>query len=221
MVKGITLFFGAVLLFSEVGIATAVAQPLYGYRSGARGTVTFTSKKPVGKNYWVVKPNTSRYSVIRRSKGRGGWRAVPRASKFDGIIRQAATQHNLEPALVKAVIHAESSFRPDARSPKGAQGLMQLMPATAKRFGVVNPYKPSENISGGVRYLKWLYNHFDGNVIHVLAGYNAGENAVKRYKGVPPYSETRQYVKRVLKLRDLYRCDYAGRGACSGAIRGL
>ncbi|MCL4148543.1 UNVERIFIED_CONTAM: hypothetical protein GTU68_057358 [Idotea baltica] len=117
----------------------------------------------------------------------------------------------MEPALVKAVIHAESAFKVRARSPKGARGLMQLIPATAKRFGVKDSYNASQNILGGVRYLKWLFKHFDGNVSHVLAGYNAGENAVTRYGGIPPYQETQTYVRRVLTLRKLYTCDFFGK----------
>ena len=143
-------------------------------------------------------------------------------SQYDSMISQLAKAHKLEPALVKAVVHVESAFRAKARSHAGAQGLMQLMPATARRFGVRNPYHPPENLLGGVRYLRWLYTHFGGNVVHVLAGYNAGENAVKRYGGVPPYRETKNYVRRVLAMRDLYRCDFAGgRRNCRSGVQRL
>lgn len=205
-------------LFSPSFLAVADAQQLYAYRSGSRGTITFTSRKPVGKDYWEVKPKISKFSGIRRRGVGGKWKPIPRRSPYDSVIQQLASQYRLEPALVKAVVHVESAFRPNARSHKGAQGLMQLMPGTAKRFGVKDAYRPSENLLGGVRYLRWLYNHFNGNVTFVLAGYNAGENAVKRYGGIPPYRETQQYVQRVLTLRDLYRCDYTGSGVCSGAI---
>ena len=92
---------------------------------------------------------------------------------------------------------------------------MQLMPGTANRFGVRNVYHPADNVLGGVRYLRWLFTYFNGNVPLVLAGYNAGEGAVNRYGGIPPYRETRDYVRRVLKMRDVYRCDYEGKRACS------
>ena len=91
---------------------------------------------------------------------------------------------------------------------------MQLMPATARRFGVRNIWSPTENIKGGVKYLSWLDREFKGDVALIAAGYNAGEGAVKKYNGIPPYRETRGYVSKVIKLRKLYRCDFAGRNSC-------
>lgn len=105
---------------------------------------------------------------------------------------------NVSPALVLAVISVESAGRTDAVSSAGAQGLMQLMPATAKRFGVKDSMQPSQNISGGVKYLNWLMEEFGNDPILVLAGYNAGEGAVRKHEGVPPYAETRDYVPKVL-----------------------
>jgi len=110
-----------------------------------------------------------------------------------------APEYALDPALVLAVITAESNFNPKARSPKGALGLMQLIPETAKRFGVKDPLDPLQNLRGGMAYLRWLLDYFDGNIPLVLAGYNAGEKAVDHYKGVPPYRETRNYVKRITR----------------------
>ena len=101
-------------------------------------------------------------------------------------------------------MHAESAFKVSAKSHKGATGLMQLMPATARRFGVKNIWSPMENILGGVKYLSWLSREFNGNISLVAAGYNAGEGAVKRYNGIPPYKETRGYVSKVIFLRRLY-----------------
>ncbi|MDJ0871468.1 MAG: transglycosylase SLT domain-containing protein [Gammaproteobacteria bacterium] len=115
-------------------------------------------------------------------------------------VRQRAPEFGLDPKLVLALIEVESSFDPEARSPKNAQGLMQLIPATAARFGVKDIMHPLENLDGGMAYLKWLLDHFDGNLELALAGYNAGESAVKRYGGIPPHSETRRYVKSVLAL---------------------
>lgn len=127
-------------------------------------------------------------------------------------IRTAATQHGVDEAIVRAIIHAESSFNPNARSRVGAQGLMQLMPPTARRFGVSNAYDPTQNIHGGVQYLAWLLKRYNGDLTLAAAGYNAGEGAVDKYKGVPPYNETRRYVERVRVLADRYRGMLAGRG---------
>lgn len=111
----------------------------------------------------------------------------------------------VSPALVLAMIAVESSGRPAALSPAGAQGLMQLMPATAARFGVRDALAPDQNIRGGVAYLAWLIEEFGGDVVLALAGYNAGENAVKSHKGVPPYAETRDYIPKVLAAFEVAR----------------
>jgi soluble lytic murein transglycosylase-like protein len=113
------------------------------------------------------------------------------------LVRSLAPQYHLDPNLVLAVVAAESNFDPSARSDKNAQGLMQLIPATAERFGVQDVWDPEQNLRGGMAYLRWLLHRFDGNVSLALAGYNAGEDAVERYKGIPPYQETRDYVDRI------------------------
>ena len=128
---------------------------------------------------------------------------------FRAEIASAAGQHGVDEAIVRAIIHAESAFNPNALSRVGAQGLMQLMPATGRRFGVTNAFDPSQNIQGGVRYLAWLLKRFNGNLTLAAAGYNAGEGAVAKYKGVPPYSETQRYVERVNILADRYRSGVA------------
>ncbi|HJW46418.1 MAG TPA: lytic transglycosylase domain-containing protein [Lysobacter sp.] len=120
-------------------------------------------------------------------------------------IAAAAAQFGVEEAIVRAVIHAESAYRPNAMSRVGAQGLMQLMPGTARRFGVANAFDPAQNIRGGVQYLGWLLKRFNGNLTLAAAGYNAGEGAVDKYKGVPPYAETQRYVQRVAVLAERYR----------------
>jgi hypothetical protein len=124
---------------------------------------------------------------------------------FEDEISSASRKYGVDEAVVRAIIHAESSFNPKARSRVGAQGLMQLMPATAQRFGVDDAYDAAQNIRGGVQYLAWLLKRFDGNLSLAAAGYNAGEGAVAKYKGVPPYAETRRYVERVGVLADRYR----------------
>ncbi|QSX78320.1 lytic transglycosylase domain-containing protein [Agrilutibacter solisilvae] len=135
-------------------------------------------------------------------------------------ISAAATQFGVEEAIVRAIIHAESAYNPQARSRVGAQGLMQLMPATARRFGVTNAYDPAQNIRGGVQYLGWLLKRFKGDLSLAAAGYNAGEGAVDKYKGVPPYSETQRYVQRVAVLAERYRgggTTVASAGGTSGS----
>ncbi|MEF3193241.1 MAG: lytic transglycosylase domain-containing protein [Halothiobacillaceae bacterium] len=123
---------------------------------------------------------------------------------YDGIIHAAAAQHGIPPGLVKAVIHVESGFNPKATSRAGAMGMMQLMPKTARRFGVSNAYDPVQNIMGGVRYLRDLLAMFNGNVALALAGYNAGEHRVIQYGGIPPFEETQRYVRRVMMLAQQY-----------------
>jgi hypothetical protein len=120
-------------------------------------------------------------------------------------IEAASDTYGVDRALVRAVIHAESAFRPNAISEAGAQGLMQLMPATAERFAVNNPFDARQNIRGGVRYLAWLLKRFNGNQVLALAGYNAGEASVIDHNGVPPYAETQSYVTRVQSLTERYR----------------
>lgn len=120
-------------------------------------------------------------------------------------IDAAAASFGVDSALVRAVIHAESAYRSNAVSRAGAQGLMQLMPATASRFNVGDPFDAAQNIRGGVQYLAWLMRRFGGDLDRTLAAYNSGEATVDRYNGVPPYSETRLYVSRVKMLADRYR----------------
>ncbi|HSL54980.1 MAG TPA: lytic transglycosylase domain-containing protein [Pyrinomonadaceae bacterium] len=119
--------------------------------------------------------------------------------KLDRIIYEAAEKQGLDPRFVHAVIWQESKYKVEARSHAGAQGLMQLMPATAKRFGCNNANDPVENIAAGTKYLKWLLKRFSGNVELALAGYNAGEGSVDKYNGIPPYNETQNYVKIISK----------------------
>jgi hypothetical protein len=125
-------------------------------------------------------------------------RSHPASGPIARMVRELAPQYQLNPELVLAVIEAESNFNPQARSHKNAQGLMQLIPETAERFGVRNVWDPEQNIRGGMAYLRWLMQYFDGDLELVLAGYNAGEGAVERHGGIPPYSETRSYVKRII-----------------------
>lgn len=123
-----------------------------------------------------------------------------RRSRFDAFIEEYARQYRVDPVLVRAVIQVESSFDPATVSKKGARGLMQLMPATAKRYGVKDVHDPAQNIRGGIRYLRDLQELFRDDLVRVLAAYNAGENAVLKYGGIPPYEETQTYVKRAMTV---------------------
>lgn len=126
---------------------------------------------------------------------------------YDYLIREAAARHGVDPGLVKAIMHTESQFKPRVRSRAGAMGLMQLMPATARAFGVRNAYDPAQNIEGGVKVLAWLQNNFD-NPDHVIAAYNAGPGNVRKYGGIPPFRETQNYVKKVNeRYNNIYRLD--------------
>jgi soluble lytic murein transglycosylase-like protein len=121
------------------------------------------------------------------------------AADLRGLAIAAARRHGLDPDLVLSVVSVESAFRPDAVSPKGAQGLMQLMPATAASLGVADAFDPAQNLDGGARHLRFLVDLYGGDLRKALAAYNAGAGAVKRHGGVPPYRETREYVKKVLR----------------------
>ncbi|HYD31566.1 MAG TPA: transglycosylase SLT domain-containing protein [Azospirillaceae bacterium] len=133
------------------------------------------------------------------------------------LVDKLAPRYGLDPALVLSVMAVESSFRPHAVSPRKARGLMQLSPDTARRFGVARPLDPADNIRGGMRYLQYLLAYFEGNVTLVLAAYNAGEGAVDRFGGVPPYRETRAYVKKVralyAKTRHPFQSEMAARSS--------
>lgn len=125
--------------------------------------------------------------------------AQAQMSDIHAMIDRIAGENGVENSLVHSVIRAESAYNPNAVSPKGAQGLMQLIPSTARRFGVSDTFDPAENILGGVRYLRFLLDYYQGDYTKTVAAYNAGEGAVDRYKGIPPYPETRNYVYQVAK----------------------
>jgi soluble lytic murein transglycosylase-like protein len=133
--------------------------------------------------------------------------AVPPYLAYDDIIEEAAVTHDLDPDLIHAVIQTESAFDPHAESPAGAQGLMQLMPILQKELGVKDPFDPRENIMAGTQYLKKLLDRHSGDLALALASYNAGPANVSRYKGVPPFKETRNYVKKIRSMLDEVAAD--------------
>lgn len=132
---------------------------------------------------------------------------TPRArpKQFDGLIERVADRFRIDPALVKAVVRVESNFDPGAVSPKGAMGLMQLMPETARWHSVSDPFDPAQNVKGGVRHLRYLLDRYEYDLDRVLAAYNAGETAVDSAGGVPPYRETQSYVRLVKQFFDRYQ----------------
>lgn len=177
----------AIVLASLVLLSAGPALGAIYYRVDEDGVARFTNA-----------PTTPQHRLL-------GPDVLPSATRLTGanmseLIDALGAEHELDPALIRAVIQVESNFNRKAISPKGAQGLMQLMPATVWRFSVGDVYDPHENIGAGARYLRQLLDLFRGDLTLALAAYNAGENAVRRYKGVPPYAETRDYVTKVLSL---------------------
>ncbi len=180
------------------------------------GIRTYSSARPKG-GAGVSGLRTIAYSYMETCYACGATPGVSFATvrlntaAYQAEIASAAREHGVDEAIVRAIIHAESAFNPNALSRVGAQGLMQLMPATARRFGVADSFDASQNIGGGVKYLAWLLKRFNGNLTLAAAGYNAGEGAVAKYNGVPPYSETQRYVQRVAVLAERYRGTLAAR----------
>lgn len=179
---------GLLLTILVCGISPARAD-IYRYRD-AEGVLHFTNV-----------PTESHWSFYRKeSPGQ-----VAPAGSYQELIRHYADQYHLDEALVKAVIKVESDYQPHVVSRKGAQGLMQLIPATARDLNVMDPFDPSENIRGGSLYLRRMLDQFNGDLELALAAYNAGPTTVRRYGGIPPYQETINYVKRVKHYLNHYR----------------
>jgi soluble lytic murein transglycosylase-like protein len=197
------------VVFATFAPSGGVSAQMYYARDGG-GTVHFSN---------VPREGTARFDpgVPVASRLQEELRTSEQASaedtEFQSLIGEAAARHGVEPALVRAIIRAESSFNRVAVSPKGARGLMQLMPATARRRGCHNPYDARANIEAGVEHLRMLLDQYKKNLPRALAAYNAGTQSVGRYHGIPPYAETEQYVARVL----LYRREYLRRERLANA----
>jgi soluble lytic murein transglycosylase-like protein len=166
---------------------------------GADGVISFTNS-PNKKGKLVMRTDSPRSAVRMPSDS-----SPARYGRYDDHIRQAAALYQIPEDLIRAVIQVESDFDPRAVSPANAKGLMQLMPETAERMFVTDIFDPRQNIFGGVRYLRVLANLFNGDIELTVAGYNAGEGAVMRHGGIPPFPETQEYVKRVLANYRMYR----------------
>lgn len=201
LLKKLTIVVAAWILIQAMPVSAAV----YSYID-ERGIIHLTDR-PTDSRFrllYASKKETREWKVLGRSVPKDSYKHE--VSPFDSAISDAASRYGLNSALIKAVIKAESGFDPMAVSKKGAVGLMQLMPATAKRYGVANSLDPVANIDGGARMLRELLTLFDNDVRLSLAAYNAGSNAVKKYgNAIPPYPETERYVGKVLKFYRKYR----------------
>lgn len=179
--------------FMMVALVEPVRADVYMFKD-KQGVLTFTNV-----------PNHTGYKRILRESGAplGGGNLT--SSAFDDLISSASGRYNVDPDLIRAVIKTESDFNTNARSNKGAMGLMQLMPDTARMHNVSDAYNPNENVEGGVRHLRMLLERYQGNLELSLAAYNAGAGAVEKHGGIPPYNETREYVRKVLRFYDSFR----------------
>jgi len=166
------------------------------------GVVHYSNTPPRGQRRGVRRIRTPERAPAAGSPARPSQtrdRSPERYHRYDAYIREAAALYRLPESFVRAVIRVESDYNPQVVSHAGACGLMQLMPATAARMGVTDVFDPRQNILGGTRYLRVLANQFNGDLVLTIAGYNAGEGAVIRHRGIPPYEETQRYVRRVLR----------------------
>ncbi|MEZ5500650.1 MAG: lytic transglycosylase domain-containing protein [Steroidobacteraceae bacterium] len=184
-----------------LGATSASASDIF-YYVDAKGTAHY-SNVPTESRYELILKAAPEYS---KAGERISPRMLARASQYDEIIERAADSADVAAELLRAVIVVESGFNPNAVSPKGARGLMQLMPATARTLGVRDPHDPAQNVDAGARYLRRLMDRFGNDLQLALAAYNAGTAAVERYgKRIPPYRETREYVPKVLDLYNKLR----------------
>ena len=222
--KYIFVLFLGTIGFLNTTVSSYAGQTIYQFKDD-NGTTLLTNKKKAEYNHLkVIKATYYPDSNIHSYSNWGASEAsvLPSYSRnknaFDQMIRQAAQQHGVSEGLIKAVMHTESGFNINARSPVGAQGLMQLMPATARRFNVSNAYDPQQNIFGGARYLSWLLKRFNGDTRLAIAAYNAGEGNVDKYGGIPPFRETQDYVRRVTsRFQNLYSSSLSSTSSSNNA----
>lgn len=197
----IKTLFSAIILAGIIPASAVDARAdIYRYEDDD-GVVHFTDA-PTDRRFKIFMRDIKKDEQLRRSFKLPGYAHDP--ARFEPLIDSFAVQYGVDKALIKAVIHAESGYNPNAVSPKGAQGLMQLMPKTAQGLKVKNSFDPEENIRGGVKYLRFLLDTCKGDVSLALAAYNAGLSRVAQYGGIPPYQETRNYVAKVLSFQKSY-----------------
>jgi len=194
--SGIRLLWAAVGALGLSSLSATGHAEIY-KQVGADGVISFTNRPSPGSKVYASEHKPAVFMPSDDS--------AERFSRYDEYIRQAATLYQIPEELVRAVIRVESDFDPRAVSPANARGLMQLIPETAERMMVTDSFDPRQNIFGGVRYLRVLANLFNGDIQLTIAAYNAGEGAVMRYGGIPPYQETQDYVVRVLGNYRQYR----------------
>ena len=199
---------GGVRIVAEPTPAPAAAASAKA-RQGARSLTAFEQANVRVKPTFYARPT----NTMPMSAGTSLAGFTTGDAKVDSYIADSSARHGVDPVLIYSIMHRESAFKKMAVSYKGARGLMQLMPATAARFGVRNIFDPAQNIEAGTRYMRWLLNRFGGDVGLALAGYNAGEGAVDKYRGVPPYRETQEYVKRISERYALMRDPQTARRA--------
>jgi soluble lytic murein transglycosylase-like protein len=197
-----------VTLLLILATATSSSADIYS-KEGDDGTIHFTNMRPQGKE-------RRKYKVYLKTppsrRARPGVVPVParntnpaRYTRYDSSIIEASRAFSIPEPFIRAVIRVESDYDPRVVSVAGAEGLMQLMPATARRMNVADSFDPHQNIMGGARYLRYLANMFSGDMVLTIAGYHAGEGAVTKYRGVPPYISTQEYIRKVLKYYNHYK----------------
>ena len=189
-----------IILLLVAMTAVPVLADIYKYED-EEGVLHFTDA-PTDKRFKIFMRDLKKDQKLRTSFRLAGCARNP--EEFEPIINSCALEYGVNKSLVKAVIHAESGYNPTAVSPKGAQGLMQLMPKTAQGLKVANSFDPADNIRGGVRYLRFLLDTFKGDETLALAAYNSGLSKVAKFGGIPPYQETRNYVAKVLNYKKNY-----------------
>lgn len=187
------------LLSASVFLIHDADADIYRYEDD-EGIVHFTDA-PTDKRFKVFMRDLKKDKLLRTKLTLAG----TNPTEYDAIIASSARKYGVSPSLVKAVIQAESGYNPNAVSRKGASGLMQLMPGTARSLKVSNSFDPKDNVEGGVKYLRFLLDTFSGDVSLALAAYNSGLNKVAKYGGIPPYAETRNYVNKVLAFMQSYQ----------------
>jgi soluble lytic murein transglycosylase-like protein len=191
--NSLNLLGSALIFWLVFSCGTSAFADVYVYKD-RNGVLTFSN----------VPNHTGYRRVLRERSGPASINSLVNGS-YDDLILTASGRYNIDAHLIRAVIKAESDFNSNARSHKGAMGLMQLMPETARFHNVSDAYDPSENVEGGVRHLRMLLDRYQGDVELSLAAYNAGSAAVEKHGGIPPFVETRDYVRRVLRFYDSYR----------------